>query len=90
MSISYVVTCAYCLVPIDKDLVYPYGWTDFGHWCDCPYGNRPTTTRVWCRPCGVIHNARQLTNSTCLRLEDNDLATDQYFRCAPRMTRFYR
>lgn len=40
-----------------------------------------------CRPCGKIHNARELTNCTCLRLEDNDLATTDYFRCAPRMAR---
>ena len=82
---SYMVTCAYCLACIDKDLVYPHGWTDFGHECQGRYGNRPTTTRVWCRPCGKIHNARELTNSTCLRFEDNDRATSQYFRCASRM-----
>ena len=87
---SYMVTCGYCLAPIDRDLVYPYGWTELGHKCQGRYGNRPTTTRVWCRPCGRIHDAHQLTNSRCLRLEDNDLATDEYFRCAPRMVRLRR
>ena len=81
-----MVTCAYCLARIDKDLIY--GWTEFGHECQGPYGRRPTATRVWCRPCGKIHNARELTNCTCLRLEDHDGATSQYFRCAPGMARF--
>ena len=82
---SYVVTCAYCLTVIDKDMVY--GWTELGHECQGLYGPRPTPTRVWCRPCGRIHTARELTNCICLCLEDNDRATSHYFRCAPRMVR---